>query len=405
MEERTPEAPTPPPDPGAAVLASNPGEPAWTKGRERATKVLGKVVDWEAGDPGNAWALAHGILARGKDFYARDGRLARDVLVTDHLVWETRGEAMRPLWPVEKAGRRVEPHPGLILKNLLERGLGLEEPISTKPGAPVARSVLLEGQARWTPAAKGAPSLWGNADEAPWLVQSWCQAQAEGGPDRVHGEGHPDLPVGTVASDLLGILERESEFLVDAMKTRTPVEKRRQGVYQYACGGAHLFQGVMACAARRLPEGHGMAERLDRLADAYLYRVPWETDLVDRALSENPKLALILRNQDVKFLGHLLESLGKAERNHLWTPDAEQRAVLQGAEARLLAQVLRISAMKGYDPATLERLRAGGDKGPQSLDPFQVSLDLVGDAAHALYGLEIQEGLRQRAPGGSPGTP
>ena len=400
----TPEAPTPPPDPGAAVLEAIAGSPAWQEHADRVREILGEVVDWEDGDPANAWALAHGILARGKDFYARDGRLARDVVVADHLVWETTDGVSRPHWPTMKDGRRVEPHPGLILKNLLERGLGLADPLSSKPGSPVALAALQAGQRRWEPTAQGQPAIFANTDEAPWLVQSWCQAASHGGPDRITTETRGDLPVATIASDLLAVLERDSAFLIEAMTAGAPVEKKRQGIYQYACGGAHLFQGVVACAAEGFPRGKDLGDRLDRLADAYLYRVSWETRLVDDAITQNPKLLLILRNQDIKFLGHLLESLGKAERDGLWTPDPPQRQALDAAETRLMAQVLRVSGMAGYQRKTLNRLRSGGDKGPQSLDPYQVSLDLIGDAAHALYGIEIQAGIRTRVQAPAPAS-
>ena len=41
---------------------------------DAALATLGKVIDtWDA-DPDNPWAIAHGLLARGKDFRLSDGR-------------------------------------------------------------------------------------------------------------------------------------------------------------------------------------------------------------------------------------------------------------------------------------------------------------------------------------------
>ena len=91
--------------------------------RQAAVQILSAVVNREAGNPKNAWALAHGMLAMGPEFKATDGRRALDVLGSDFL----ERDAFGPRFALKRDGRPVEPHQDLILKTLLELGFGLEE--------------------------------------------------------------------------------------------------------------------------------------------------------------------------------------------------------------------------------------------------------------------------------------
>ena len=97
----------------------------------------------------------------------------------------------------------------------------------------------------------------------------------------------------------------------------------------------------------------------------------------------------ILVNQDIKFLGHALEALGKAERDEIWHPTAEQVQLLRSMEQRLLLHVLQLDSIKVYDGAKMASLFAR-EHG------FQFYLDLVGDACHAYAGLKLQERLAAR---------
>ena len=79
-------------------------DPAVDAVRAEARALLADVIDREAGDPANPWALAHGILARGRDFRATDGRLAVHVLVDDFLQWQDVPDIRR----VPNEGERME---------------------------------------------------------------------------------------------------------------------------------------------------------------------------------------------------------------------------------------------------------------------------------------------------------
>ncbi len=359
----TPEEP--PPEPTPAPVATPAPTPTPTPepvtpdpGAALGRAILGEVVDREAADPANAWALAHGILARGPDFTASDGRRAIDVLATDYL----RDDLS---FPKSIGDRRVEPHTDLILKTLVEAGVPLDAPLAD--GKPTLRALLEASQARFD---RSLPE----PNDAPWSVQAYCQSGAS-------WDGLEE-----VTSALLSKLEAETHFLRQAIVAGTSVEKRKQDIFAYTCGGAHLFGGAAACAAAGWPKEGNTKLRFDDLFDRYLFRVPLETDLVDASLKQYPQLAPLLHNQDVKFLGHLLEVTAKAQRDGLWEPAEAEATVLDNVEARLLADVIILKQSGVYEPAAMETLA----KDPST---FQLYLDLVGDASHAANALRIRDAL------------
>jgi len=362
--------PSPPKSSGKAVS---------DEARVFASDVLGDVVVREAGDPANAWALAHGMLALGPEFKARDGRSALRVLADDFL----ESDAFGPMFAKNRDGRPVEPHTDLILKTLLERGYGLDEVL--KPGVTVG-DLLRASRARFKPVRdEGGRLGFPVPNDAPWSVQSWCQAAAS---DKTLGweSQAGSVSIDEVALALLGKLEFETHFIRSAIARGESFEKRKQGIFAYTCGGAHLFQGAASCASLGWPKKGNSTKRIAIQVEQYLARFDVETGLVDQALRQNPQLAMILHNQDLKFLGHLIESLSKLERDGLWTPNSAELALLDKAEARLIANIIELKRSGAYSPAAMSKFAAN----PQV---FQLYLDLVGDAAHALHGLKLRAEL------------
>ncbi|MCP4869294.1 MAG: hypothetical protein GY898_11310 [Proteobacteria bacterium] len=333
-------------------------EPTPDPAADLARDILREVVSREAADPANAWALAHGILAWGQEFRASDGRLAVEVLATDFLEADisfakTRGDV------------RVEPHTDLILKTLVEAGVPLDEPMAE--GKPTLRALLQTSQGRFDPALP-------TPNDSPWSIQAYCQAGAE-------WEGTEGA-----SRALLAKVEEETMFIRRAVAAGETIQKRKQDIFAYTCGGAHLIGGATACAGVGWPKQGNTQARVDALIDLYLARVPVETRLVDESIQAYPQLAPILHNQDIKFLGHLIEVLSKAQRDGLWTPNDAEDLILRNAEARLLAQVIMLKQAGVYEPAAMDQLASD----PET---FQFYLDLVGDACHAFNGLRIRAAL------------
>lgn len=378
-------AQTPTPEPTAAPTP----DPAAEAVAIEARALLEAVIDREGGDPTNPWALAHGILARGRDFRATDGRLAVHALVDDFVEWEELpGRGRVPRFPQSRGDVRVEPHTDLVLRTLLEVGLPLDAPLTDTAGAPTLRALLEGSQARFVPVRAEDKPLIADPDDAPWSVGAWCAASQASGITSWESAAGP-LELEEAASALMGALERETWFIRQAMADGQRIEKRKQGIFAFACGGAHLFGGVATCAAAGWPGKGNRQARLDALIDIYLHRVPLETTLVQRTMEQHPDMAPLLYNQDVKFIGHLLEALGGAERDGLWTPTVQERVLLDGLELRLVHHVRQLGQFGIYEAATTVQLK-------DQPDTFQFYLDLVGDACHAWRGLEIQAALRAR---------
>ena len=393
--EPVPVDPTPPPaekaptEPPAPTVAQPGG--AY---RSEALQVLSDVIDREAGKPANAWALAHGVLAKGPDFAAIDGRRAIDVLVKDFLKAKKVGsfKGLQPYFPkTTDDGIPVEPHTDLILKTLVEVGLDIEAPLTSQEGAPTLERLLRGSRLRHDPdvAAKGSAAF-PKPDDVAWSIQAWCQPTGAGSPVSWLTTTGEQEHMDTVSLQQLEMLEAETWFMRQAMVEGGTVQKRRQGIFAFTCGGAHLFQSVAACAAVGHPANENVQKRVQAQLDIYIWRVALETGLIEEAMRQAPKLAPVLYNQDVKFLGHFLESVGKAERDGLFVPTAEQRNLIDDAETRLLAHVLQMSRLGVYSPDKLAMWW-----GKEATRQFY--LDVVGDACHAWSGLQIQRELREKA--------
>jgi hypothetical protein len=362
--------------------------------RAESLKVLSDVIDREAGKPANAWALAHGVLAKGPEFGATDGRRAIDVLVKDFLKADkiSSFKGLQPYFPKSTDdGIPVEPHTDLVLKTLVDVGLGLEDPLTSKEGAPTLERLLRGSRLRHDPdvAAKGSTAF-PKPDDVAWSIQAWCQATGAGAPVSWTTATGEQEHVDTVSLQQLEMLEAETWFMRQAMVEGGTVQKRRQGIFSFTCGGAHLFQSVAACAAVGHPANENVQKRVAAQLDIYIWRVALETGLIEEAMRQAPKLAPVLYNQDVKFLGHFLESVGKAERDGLFVPSAEQRNLIDDAETRLLAHVLQMSRLGVYSADKLAMWW-----GKEATRQFY--LDVVGDACHAWSGLQLQRELREKA--------
>ncbi len=80
-----------------------------------------------ASDPRNPWAMAHGLVAFGKDLKTTDGRLAIDVIVSDFARLET--VANKKVWGFDEITKDkipVEPHNDLMLKAIVQAGVPLD---------------------------------------------------------------------------------------------------------------------------------------------------------------------------------------------------------------------------------------------------------------------------------------
>lgn len=343
---------------------------------------LGKVVEARDGDPNNAWAIAHGVLARGPEF-----RLTNQLPAVPHLFSvfaETRkvGELTLVGFPAERGGVPVEPHTDLILKNLSEIGVTPDQSFPMGDGlvtaADLYRYTVLK---TWLRPAENK-SNFKDPNDMPWGVQALA-AWAPGADLRWVADNGTEMNLDTLTDAMVGLLARESKFMFASMKAGEPFERKGQALFSYTCGGAHLLQGTAYAVAR----GFGKPENrrsVSAQGPLLLYRLPVELAIYDGAIAQHKQFKEKLLVQRMKFLGHWLETMSRLQILGLFTPDDGQLTQVEGAAQNLAVTVAALQKQGTFDH--LDEL--------QKSDP-QLYLDVIGDAGHAIRGLELALGRQK----------
>lgn len=323
-----------------------------------------------ASDPRNPWALAHGINTFGPTFRARGGRLAADVIVHDFLRWKDGAPGFDPAAP---DGTPIDPHPALLVKTLVLAGVPLSHPFETSSRGKVTLGHLVLGVERaFQPPPPG--------NEVAWAKRAWALdviASTHGLGDNFRSSDGEQINVARLMADALAALERAQASLGEAMDAGRPmVEKRKQGIYAHPCGGLHFVQAVAGWAARHPEIRTRWAGRLARQVDILFYRLDSEARQYDAAIQALPGQRLRVRAQELKFYGHLLETLGRMRAEGTFSATPRQREAIARASERLSQAV-----------EDLERLGAFRNSEQLQREQPQLFLDLIGDACHGARGL------------------
>jgi len=344
---------------------------------ELLRSVLVRIVADHAIDAENPWALTHALVALGPNASLPDGTLVVDHLFTRwaDVVSVPGGEGVR--FPAKLGAVRIEPHTDLVLKSVTEVGVrpdrlvtvnGEERPLSDLYWGSVDRA--------WVDGDEVSFDGW---NDTPWALRGLA---AWAPPHQAHwntSDGR-SMDLDRFTDAVVARLVDEQQFLVEAAARGRSVPKRGQFIYGYTCGGAHLFQGAAYAVAR----GHGSQasrEALQAQIPILFFRLHDELAQVDAAMRADPSLAPVLLVQRMKFLGHWLESVHSAAAMGLFSPDERQVKDLEFARDQLLVTVSAEAQLHMF-----ERV-------PElwKIDE-QLTLDLIGDSAHALRGLDLATG-------------
>lgn len=351
---------------------------------DRALSTLSAVVERYAGDPDNPWAIMHGVLARGPEFRLADGRGGLAHVFAAYAEPRAFGALTLLAFPRSREEKPVEPHADLVLKNLAE--VGVDPAASFPVGAGVAtaadlyRATLLK---TWIRISENKLSFDGFND-MPWGLQAlatWAPSDEL----RWVAEDGSSMDLDDFTDFTVAVLHKESKFMFQAMAAGQEFERKGQPLFSYACGGAHMVQGASFAVAR----GFGRPESRKAVAaqaGLLLYRLPIELRIYDDAMKKMRQHRQKLLVQRLKFLGHWLETMSKLEILGLFTPDDVQRATIEGAAQNLVITVKAIEDEGLF----------GDMAGVRSRDE-QLYLDLVGDSAHAIRGLELALGRQSLA--------
>ena len=344
-----------------------------------ALEILGGIVDERAADPGNPWAISHGLLARGSGFTLTNGANAVDWLFAEYGEELEAGGHTLVRFPAARGDIRIEPHTDLILKALTEAGVDPTRPVTVQ-GHPHTVADLYRGSLlRSALDPYNDHSSYASTDDISWATQGLA-AWSPPGLTWVALDGTA-MSMDNLAAFNVAVLVSETEFLDKAMKAGADFERRGQGIFHYTCGGAHLLQGAGYALARGFGPDSLRAAFAQQIPMSF-YRLPRELAIYDAAAKRfGTTHANQLMVQRLKFTGHFLESMHKLAALGLYVPDTQQQAYLEGA-ARQVAGVAKALQTTGLLD-DLDAVREADE---------QLYLDIVGDSAHAIRGLELALG-------------
>ena len=346
---------------------------------ERALAELKKVCQTHGGDPENPWAIAHGLLAFGPEMTLSNGEPAVDYLYARYAeVSEIQGQRLIA-FPRSRDGVDIEPHTDLVLKAITESGL------------PPEREVLVDGETftladHWEHSLRTSflnkttgESSYVTPNDMPWGVQALA---AWGTPHQTQWKAFEgtQMDLDDLVKFQVHVLTQESTFMYQAMLAGTGFEKKRQGVFNYTCGGAHMVQGSI----QPIAAGYGSTQDRERLAaqgTLLAYRYPVEMGIYEQARKQAPSQALVLYVQQLKFIGHWLETMHKLAATGIYTPSALDQQVMAQAVGDLITTTAALKQLGALDNAA--KIRESNN---------QLYLDIVGDSCHSVRGLELAMG-------------
>jgi hypothetical protein len=331
---------------------------------------LEEILRPAAGDPETPWALAHGLLAFGKDYRARDGRSA--ALVAASFAEPRRdldGRTTRYGFAAQRGGKPVEPHPYLLVKTFLEIGV-TDLRFATADGATIDVRRLLSDMR----ASVSAPET-----DAQWHDAAWWLTALELDPAATPAERAP------LRETALARLEADDAVLAaqadDPFHPGAPMgaaKRNKTHIYGHPCGGLHFVQAVLRGAAAS--GSSDSLARVRRQLHLLVRRYEAERVLYAEMLRSHPAARLLVSGQQLKFFGHLLETLALADELGIARGDSDLQEVVpaarRAAAADLLATLAQLDAERAY--ARLSELSASKP---------QLHLDLIGDGCHAVHGL------------------
>ena len=349
---------------------------------EAALKALRRLVAQETSDPENPWAIAHGLLALGEGLQLSNGKSAVDGLFEGFAKnVETEGHALIafPRSAVGAGGQeiRVEPHTDLVMKALAESGVRLDTPVEVEGESHQLGKLYYDTVLGTYLDLSTGGSSFTSPNDMPWGLQAIATYAP---PDLSWMNQGKTQELDKLTSFLVHVLTMESQTLFQWMTQGGEFRKDGKGIFGYTCGGSHMLQG----AAYLVGKGFGEAADRQKMAaqvELLFWRFPRELKVYEAAIEQHPTQELVITVQQLKFVGHWLESVHKMAAMKLFEPSDNQQ-IAMGEAVRVLVetakQLKRTGAMDN-----LETLREGNE---------QLYLDIVGDAAHAVRGLELALG-------------
>lgn len=367
------------------------GHPALGQDLARIRKPLQAIVERHGPDPKSPWAVAHAMLALGPEVPLNGvDKPAIDYLAERYGQRKKVGDTLLWTFPPSEGPHLVDVHTDLLLKAFTEGGLTPDRPVTVQNRSTTLGDLYRYSLRRaWVDGARtGFREKTFN--DAPWALQAltaWAPTDLT-----YTAVGNRDMTLQKLTHALREIIARETAPMKAARDAgRTMQKDTRQGFFRYTCGGQHALQGLTYAVARGFGDDVDRAETCDQL-DLLQWRIDVELSAVDQFLADAPpQLQILLFVQRLKFLGHTLETVHKAAAMEVCELSDTQRAADRRVAKELIRTVDALSTLEAFDdldairrdPA-YDRMRRGGGQ--------QVALDLIGDSAHAIRGIDMATG-------------
>lgn len=337
---------------------------------------LHKFLQVHGRDPKNPWLLAHSLLALGKDLKLANGQLAIDRIVSGYLRSKKVGKKTIYYFPQGTQKNRIEPHPHMHLKTFLALGVPMSRTFKVN-GENVTLRQIYQSALMTLPAKLGTDpgkyawllhALYGRLQPYHW---NWVNAKGE------------LVRFFRVLFEYFKHTDKQVSFLrVMERRGVKQIPKRGQYIYKEPCGGFHMLQSAM-----RWMKYPMFSKKLTPLFDAQVelifYRFKGEMNLyvsLFKKYQKHPAYRFLILLQQLKFLGHWLETLVKLREWKLFTPSPAQRLQIRHAAKSLVLTVALLHRLGFYQRLPQLKKRV-----------YQYYLDLLGDSAHALHALKDLE--------------
>lgn len=366
-------------------------DPALAKALSAAKASLKQLVDRQGRNPQNPWAIAHAMLVFGPEMTIPGYEQPAVDFLAEHY-----GEPVQigqeTLWtfPSRKGDQLVDVHTDLLLKGFTEGGLAPDREVVVD-GQPTFLGALYRRSLYRAWANDGRTGFRGHdMNDVPWALQAltaWAPTHLE-----YRAENGQSMRLQDLTRELRQTIARETRDMKAARDAGQSMKKDiRQGFFKYTCGGQHMLQGLAYAVGRGFgndADRHEVCEQIDLLG----WRTDVELGTVDPIIATSgTEVKILLHVQRLKYLGHTLETVHKAAAMGVCELTDEQRKASRRVAAELVETVEALDQMGAFtdldriarDPRFASIRKGGGQ---------QVVLDLIGDAAHAVRGIDMATG-------------
>jgi hypothetical protein len=344
---------------------------------------LGEIVQRFALDPKNPWLLAHALLALGSKARLPDQRLILDVLVSENLKREKRGNTEILLFPKGPSTQHIEAHPHLFLQIMSALRIPKER-VFTFQGQRITLNDLFNSALYLFPHEPKGKAV----SELSWILLAMDHYL----PAKLwHWQNAKGEMISLIRTlwQLFYHLDRQTVFLRHFQKRgakEIPKNRlRNQHIYSEIYGGFYLLRASLAWLHHPMMRSNS---KLQALANAQiellLYRMNGEINLYKRlfeAADKDVGQRFLILMQQIRFLSHALTTLLEAHQRGQWTPTEEDKRTFQQAVHLLCLSVLIIERLGFFHPERLKKMKEINEQGRRFV------VDLIADAAHARHAL------------------